>query len=50
LRPFLREIKQFARGYAMALGGPGVLRDIEPAMGRQEASIAKLQTTIADLE
>ena len=41
-------LKRLAAEYALALGDPGFVRDIERAMGREEETIAKrLRTTAA---
>jgi hypothetical protein len=40
----VQQIKQLSREYAMSLGDPGFVRDIERAMGREEETIAKRQT------
>ncbi len=43
----VQQLKQLAQEYALALGNPGFLRDIETAMGREEATIEKRRQATA---
>ena len=43
----VQQLKQLEGEYATSLGDPGFLRDIERAMGREEATVAKRRTATA---
>ncbi|MGO9110088.1 MAG: hypothetical protein ACLP9L_12720 [Thermoguttaceae bacterium] len=43
----VKQLKELARDFAVAIGDPGFLRDIERAMGREEETITKRRTATA---
>ena len=43
----VQQIKELAREFAVSLGDPGFMRDIERAMGREEETVAKRRTATA---
>ena len=43
----VQQLKELARDFAVAIGDPGFLRDIERAMGREEETVAKRRTATA---
>ena len=47
IKRVVQPIKELAREYALRLGDPGFLRDIERAMGREEETVAKRRTAMA---
>ncbi|MGO9108921.1 MAG: hypothetical protein ACLP9L_06775 [Thermoguttaceae bacterium] len=43
----VQQLKELAREFALAVGDPGFVRDIERAMGREEETVAKRLTSTA---